>query len=759
MVSNLQPQQIDFESEWTELRKNLDLAFDAKLPRHMYTEQYGRVYKICVAFDAKSVELYHKISLFLEERADFISNGLDQLKGADLLEQYCNKWNSYKRAANETNNICRYLNINHIESKNYECMEVSLAPDLDDMLAILDLSYEKWKNKVLSKIDTDLVDACLQFMERMRMGEILSKQEQSYVKEAILSFSEVCHYRRRNPLSLYQEKFEIRFLEETSKFYVQQARKFLENGDVGNYMTQVLKVLQQEERRAFHFLDRSTMDKQKERIEQSLIHDRLDVLFDEAETMVANENADHLHKLYQLLKSMENPLNKLVKMFKSYVEKIGKNKIKEAKTPREFVDIVCAHYDNFRTFVDNVFVDKSTFAAIPDKNFIESLKDAMRTIVNHKETEKDRSKTPELLAQYSDQLLKDKKRESGEIESKLDEIIKCLEFVSEKDLFQGNYTRRLAKRLIFGLSSNTESEGIMIDKLKTVCVYEFSSKIKRMYEDIKNSAIQQEEFDKDPAYNQRDFHIDVKVLQDGCWPFPRAQPNFNLPSSLEQSVKDYTKFYTEKHTNRTLKWFYNHSIAELRMYCQGGATGTNRKMYVLKVTTFQLAILHQFNINDKLTTEQIKEQTALDEKELMKQLKPCIENDVLKVIEGNKGGDLTSGNILLLAANDDFVKRGTTVKLVPSNKDKGDSLAQSERHSIIQSVEEDRRYWVHACIARLLKEKKQINYTDLIGLIQKEAGNRFQPTIQLIKNSIEVLIEKSFIERKPDSHDTYLYVA
>ena len=49
------------------------------------------------------------------------------------------------------------------------------------------------------------------------------------------------------------------------------------------------------------------------------------------------------------------------------------------------------------------------------------------------------------------------------------------------------------------------------------------------------------------------------------------------------------------------------------MYCQA-ATGTNRKMYVLKVTTFQLAILHQFNINDKLTTEQIKEQTALDEK-------------------------------------------------------------------------------------------------------------------------------------------------
>ena len=42
----------------------------------------------------------------------------------------------------------------------------------------------------------------------------------------------------------------------------------------------------------------------------------------------------------------------------------------------------------------------------PDKNFIESLKDAMRTVVNHKDSSKERSRAPELLAQYSDQLLR-----------------------------------------------------------------------------------------------------------------------------------------------------------------------------------------------------------------------------------------------------------------------------------------------------------------------------------------------------------------
>ena len=98
------------------------------------------------------------------------------------------------------------------------------------------------------------------------------------------------------------------------------------------------------------------MSKQKQRIEKSLIHDGLDFLFEEAKTMVTNENADQLNKLYQLLKNMEAPLAKLVKMFKSNVERIGRDKIREAKTPKDFVDIICTHYDNYSRFVDNVFV-------------------------------------------------------------------------------------------------------------------------------------------------------------------------------------------------------------------------------------------------------------------------------------------------------------------------------------------------------------------------------------------------------------------
>lgn len=66
-------------------------------------------------------------------------------------------------------------------------------------------------------------------------------------------------------------------------------------------MSQVLRVLQDEECRAFEFLDRSTMPKQKQRIEKSLIHDGLDFLFEKAVVMVERENEDHLNKAWVIL--------------------------------------------------------------------------------------------------------------------------------------------------------------------------------------------------------------------------------------------------------------------------------------------------------------------------------------------------------------------------------------------------------------------------------------------------------------------------
>ena len=66
--------------------------------------------------------------------------------------------------------------------------------DLDDVLQIKDLSYEKWKLKVLSQVDDALVTACLLFIEQMRSNVTLSIEEKNHVKFAIQSFTEVIYF-------------------------------------------------------------------------------------------------------------------------------------------------------------------------------------------------------------------------------------------------------------------------------------------------------------------------------------------------------------------------------------------------------------------------------------------------------------------------------------------------------------------------------------------------------------------------------------
>ena len=52
----------------------------------------------------------------------------------------------------------------------------------------------------------------------------------------------------------------------------------------------------------------------------------------------------------------------------------------------------------------------------------------------------------------------------------------------------------------------------------------------------------------------------------------------------------------------------------------------------------------------------------------MKQIKPCVDNDVLKT----GVGDLITENTVF-TANDEFTKRGTTIRLLPSSQ-KGNNI-------------------------------------------------------------------------------------
>lgn len=768
MVSQtLEPQEIDFEAEWIEFRKSLDNAFAGpSWPRADYQQQYSRVYRICTASpEPKSTELYANISNYLDEKSEEHAVILDQYDSQKLLEEYSVKWTSFQRATGDVNNVCRYLNKNHLNDRQYASVEANLMDGrgVDYALPIVHLANEKWRHKVIDKIDAKLVDACLTLIKKMRSGDPVSDSQKGQVHTAVKSFIDVCQHSNRTKLDLYQEKFESRLLQATSEFYNAEGRKFLEKGDVGAYISKVLGIIAEEDRRAFTLFDRSTMSKQKDKIVKSLIFDALEFLFEAAEIMVKMENAEQLQKLYKLFKDMEDPLARLVKMFKLYIEEIGIDKIKPVKTSRDFVDVVCSHYDNYKNFVDRVFVnepeveyrtpydvfDEATKDIMqPDKNFLESLKDAMRTIVNYKENENDRPRAPEFLAQYADQILK--RRAADEIQSKLDDIIKCLEFVAEKDIFQTNYSRRLAKRLIYGHSSSIDAERSMIERLKEVCLYEFTSKIKRMYDDIINSQFQMTEYhSRDDSFSG----IDVKVLGKAAWPtmlYSKVAPTFTIPRELESAVQTFSAFYEEKHKDqRRLTWLYQMSHAEVR-------TLMTPKMHLLNVTTYQTAILLALNDRDQVSIKELYDLTELDTKEIQKQLRPMLEQELLRLVGD---GELTEFSTIIV--NDGFEKKGTKVKMTP-NAQKESNLTEREKANVIHTVQEDRKYWLQACISRIMKRLRKATFAELYRDVQRESSGSFTPNVAFMHTTITCLIEKSFIEKANDSTDDapiYLYIA
>lgn len=63
-----------------------------------------------------------------------------------------------------------------------------------------------------------------------------------------------------------------------------------------------------------------------------------------------------------------------------------------------------------------------------------------------------------------------------------------------------------------------------------------------------------------------------------------------------------------------------------------------------------------------------------------------------------------------------------------------------------------------ACVVRVMKNRKQLIHQELITEVIKQLAHRFQPSPQMIKRSIERLIEKEYLERDEDDRKKLKYM-
>ena len=75
------------------------------------------------------------------------------------------------------------------------------------------------------------------------------------------------------------------------------------------------------------------------------------------------------------------------------------------------------------------------------------------------------------------------------------------------------------------------------------------------------------------------------------------------------------------------------------------------------------------------------------------------------------------------------------------------------------TVEEDRRHLVEAAIVRVMKARKRFSHNDLVAELTKQLSHRFVPTPQVIKQRVESLIERDYLQRDPEDRRFYNYLA
>ncbi|CAL1537603.1 unnamed protein product [Lymnaea stagnalis] len=739
---SLKPRRVDFDATWKLLKETLEGVITCgSVQRVTWNDRFSDVYKLCTALpEPHGDHLYQSTKEFLEEHvknlhAEIVSAGEDH-----MLEMYHKHWDRFNTGAGYLNQLYGYLNNTYIKKQKYSDADVNYGVfpvDADCLLEIGELAKDIWKNLMIDPIKHRLVILLLQEIARDRNGYSVN---QTVIHSVVTSLVDVSEYKKKTPLELYQDIFETQFLKETGEFYRHEAARLKADCTCSEYLEKVIQRLDNENFRSRKFLHSTSYAKVTQEVQTRMVADIIDFLHGECKDMVEQEKRKDLTNLYILLKPIHKGLEVLVREVEGHIKQQGMQSVLSLKNDPAFVEAMLKVYHKFRELITDVFNNDQAFTGALDK--------ACSAVINHKpQNSRAPNRSPELLAKYCDNLLKKSTKGVGDVEldEKLSGSIIIFKYLDDKDVFQRFYSRMLAKRLIYSQSASMDAEESMITRLKQACGYEFTNKLHRMFTDVSVSY--------DHVVNFNDYlkelnttlgvNFNILVFQAGAWPITQQNNiSFHIPQQLEKSVRLFEEFYNKKFNGRKLTWMQALSNVELKLCYL-------KKSYIVTMSTFQMATLLPFENADSLPFSDIRTSTNLPEKELIKQLQTLVDTKIL-----NSKDNLVTENSTL-SLNLVYNNKRTKFKIMAAIQKE----TPQEVESTHSAVDEDRKLYLQAAIVRIMKARKAIKHNNLIQEVISQARSRFNPSISMIKKSIETLIEKAYLERVSGTTDEYSYIA
>jgi len=770
---NAQQSNPELERIWEDLSKGIDQVFNRLsdgMTMERYMELYTHVYNYCTNSSQKNsvrsglqkrgdpppgangaqfhgAEIFKKIKEYLVEHSRKLLKKGVQNKDEDVLTFYTKAWEQYQLSAKVLNGISAYLNRHWVRREIEEGKK--------GVYEVYQLSLVTWRDYLFKELHKKATEVILKLIQRERNGEtintwLVSGALKCYVE---IGLNEDEPTNRGKDLSVYKESFEHEFIEDTEFYYSQESSAFLQENSVTEYLKRAEHRLKEEKKRVEVYMDESTLENLNKCCERVLITKHLDIFNTEFQQLLNQDKGEDMGRMYDLCVRVPNGTDELKRLLEAHVAERGLIAIealgdKAINEPNTFVTTILEVHKKYNTLVMTSFKN--------DNGFVASLDKACGKFINaNAVTKKSTStKSPELIAKFCDQMLKKsaKNPEEEELEDTLNQVMTVFKYIEDKDVFQKFYSRMLAKRLVNQTSASDDAEASMISKLKQACGFEYTSKLQRMFQDIGISKDLCEKFkqEQDNSTQPLDVEFPIQVLSSGSWPFQQTFV-FNLPKELEKCINKFTGFYTNRHSGRKLNWLFQLGKGDL-------VTNYLKSKFTLTASTFQMAVLLQFNDADEWSFGQLFENTQIKRETLSQVVVILLKSRLLVTGDSKDASSFEEKNLTddtRLVLYKDYKNKKLRVNInVPLRAE-----VKAEQEATHKNIEEDRKLLIQAAIVRIMKTRKTLKHAQLMTEVLNQLTTRFKAKPPVIKKCIDILIEKDYLERKDGERDTYNYLA
>jgi hypothetical protein len=350
-----------------------------------------------------------------------------------------------------------------------------------------------------------------------------------------------------------------------------------------------------------------------------------------------------------------------------------------------------------------------------------------------------------LLAQFVHDLLQKGSRfKVDDLEETLRHVAFIYGYIREKDVFEMEFQKYLARRLLEGTSRSEHTEKSLIGKLKVEAGFSWVGKLEGMFKDVANSTELNNLFRT--TYNDKSMDLHVTVCSKANWP-PTKLISGRVPRELAPACEAFKKFYKEKQSMHKIDWMWDLGQGEVMVKFRPGYNRT------LCCSTLQMLLLLVFNNPGKasgiLTTKELIEITGLKKEDAADHLVSMAVPSVGLLDKLPKNKELEDDHKFRL--NKDFKSQLMKV-IVPVMRGLVPDVG-GKKEVGPDPLKLQRQHMIDASLVRVMKVRQTFKHSQLMAEVIGQLKQRFDPKPADIRRRIDYLIDCPEPYMKRDDKD------